>query len=325
MNNKISIIIPAYNAQKFIVNTLDSISESNHLYEVICVNDGSRDNTEQILDKYKEEHPSFPLQIINQNNQGQNVARYNGFVHSKGDYIFFVDADDLIAPKALDILSDKMDAYDCPDIISFSMKIIRENGELEKKQPNLIFDKEAVIHLEHNPNEYMQMLIGTRRMNILGLKIFKRQILEDSFVLQDILKIRMGEDGLLSCMCTERASRVLVLDQSLYIHRINHDSVSFEKFNNKQIEANSMIFDYLYNLNKKYDDLYEAELYNRYLELFFGDINNIVGCMHSIPKFIKSTINTNYFSYLYLKKSCFCSSAMKYILLKFYHLFYKLN
>ena len=95
---KLSLIIPAYNAEKTIRACLDSVfNQTIRDYEVIVINDGSTDRTEAILGEYKKQYPQN-LFFEKVENGGQGRARNIGFESSKGDYIGFVDSDDWIDP-----------------------------------------------------------------------------------------------------------------------------------------------------------------------------------------------------------------------------------
>ncbi|WP_316851311.1 glycosyltransferase family 2 protein [Pedobacter agri] len=95
----VSIIIPAFNAGQTIVETLDSVfSQTYTSLEVIVVNDGSTDNTLAVLECY-----SNPINILSTENKGVSHARSLGFKHSKGDYIQYLDADDLLMPEKIEI------------------------------------------------------------------------------------------------------------------------------------------------------------------------------------------------------------------------------
>lgn len=105
----ISIIIPAYNLGKYISGSLDSIRQQSFTdYEVIVVNDGSKDNTLDVLNEYKGQHPEFPLIIIDKQNGGVTAARRDGFMASKGEWISFMDGDDLLPTDSLQILHDEI-------------------------------------------------------------------------------------------------------------------------------------------------------------------------------------------------------------------------
>lgn len=96
MVTKFSIIIPAYNASKFIKKTLDSVKAQIYKnYEVIIVNDGSNDDTEEIVKKYVDDNPAMSIYYIYQENAGVSAARYRCGLEAKGDYLAFLDADDI--------------------------------------------------------------------------------------------------------------------------------------------------------------------------------------------------------------------------------------
>ena len=111
-NNTVSVIIPAYNAARFIAETVESVMHSTYAFiEVIIVNDGSTDNTNQELNLIKLKYPE--IKILEQENKGVAVARNLAISHASGKYILPLDADDLISPdyiqKAYDILSKNED------------------------------------------------------------------------------------------------------------------------------------------------------------------------------------------------------------------------
>lgn len=107
-NNTVSVIIPAYNAARFIAETVESVMHSTYAFiEVIIVNDGSTDSTDQELSIIKLKYPE--IKILEQENKGVAVARNLAISQASGKYILPLDADDLITPdyiqKAVDIIS----------------------------------------------------------------------------------------------------------------------------------------------------------------------------------------------------------------------------
>ena len=98
---KISVIVPVYNVEIYLRECLDSIiNQSLTDIEIICVNDGSTDNSLEILEEYKEKDSR--IIIISQENQGLGAARNTGLMHAKGDYIYFIDSDDFIKLNTLE-------------------------------------------------------------------------------------------------------------------------------------------------------------------------------------------------------------------------------
>ena len=98
----LSIIVPVYNVEKYIRPCLESIffqGLNEKDYEVIVVNDGTRDRSMEVVDSFQTAHSN--MTIIHQENQGLSIARNTGMKHAKGDYIAFLDSDDILAKNSL--------------------------------------------------------------------------------------------------------------------------------------------------------------------------------------------------------------------------------
>ena len=106
----ISVIVPVFNSGSYLSNCLDSILNQTYSdLQVICVDDGSSDNSGDILDHYQKKDPR--IQVIHQPNSGVSTARNNGIEHAKGDYITFVDSDDEIEPDMYECLIGLIEEY----------------------------------------------------------------------------------------------------------------------------------------------------------------------------------------------------------------------
>lgn len=102
MNEMTSIIVPCYNQEKYLAETLDSvISQTSGAWECIIVNDGSTDNSEAIIDTYCAKDSRFIK--LNQKNQGLAASRNNGIKEAKGQYILPLDGDDKIGPQYIEL------------------------------------------------------------------------------------------------------------------------------------------------------------------------------------------------------------------------------
>lgn len=102
MNKTFSIVIPAYNAENFICNALECVrGQTYQMYEVIVVNDGSKDSTESVVKSYMDEHPEMPVSYVYQQNGGAASARATGIDYAKNDFVAFLDADDIWYPQKL--------------------------------------------------------------------------------------------------------------------------------------------------------------------------------------------------------------------------------
>lgn len=122
---KFSIIIPVYNVEKYIKKCLDSVfAQTEKDYEVIVVNDGTKDNSMDIVKNYD-------VKIVNQKNQGLSEARNTGLKNAKGEYILFLDSDDYIEKDLLKELNKSI--KNKPDLVRFQ---IREVFDTYKKDYN---------------------------------------------------------------------------------------------------------------------------------------------------------------------------------------------
>lgn len=119
-NIKISIIIPVYNNEKYLEKCLKSIVDQDFDdYEIICVNDGSIDNSLTILQNYQKHYKR--IKVINQENRGPGGARNTGINYAKGKYIVFIDSDDFLLPKMLRSVFDQAEKYET-DILAFNAR-----------------------------------------------------------------------------------------------------------------------------------------------------------------------------------------------------------
>lgn len=161
-NPIISIIIPVFNAGFFLADLLESIlTQSFTKFEVIIVNDGSTDETKDILTYY--ETKDQRIKIINKKNEGVSIARNTALEYAKGEYIYFADADDLLMIDALQILFNAAQLY--------KADLIRADHQTIGAKCEILFT---------NKRFYIRKKIGNR---ILNTKDYYNKILLDEFFL----------------------------------------------------------------------------------------------------------------------------------------------
>jgi glycosyltransferase involved in cell wall biosynthesis len=160
----ISVVIPSYNVEEYIGSCLQSVIEQTHKPdEIICVDDASKDKTVSIIRSFMERHPFITL-IEHKENKGAPTARNEGMAVSKGNYIQFLDADDLLLPKKFEHQVKLLQSVDpMPDILvgSFSKKFI--NGS-EKQYINTPADKWSALM--------------DNRIGVTSANLFKRETVE---------------------------------------------------------------------------------------------------------------------------------------------------
>ena len=140
----ISIIVPFYNCAQFLARTIDSILNqglAQNEYELILVNDGSTDKSLEVCQKFAQKHPT--ISILSQFNQGVAAARNFGMKVARGDYIFFIDADDYLMPNSLKYIM-QHDFLNDIDILIFSSVSIPnfDNNQVPKGNIEGIIDYE---------------------------------------------------------------------------------------------------------------------------------------------------------------------------------------
>lgn len=126
MQKKISLVMPAYNAESYIARSIDAaLAQSFRDMELVIVNDGSTDQTQRVIDWYRERYPQ--VKAVYKTNGGQASARNAGIEQASGDYIGFMDNDDMMRPDMLEKLYDAIIKNDC-DVAMTSIYLIRREG-----------------------------------------------------------------------------------------------------------------------------------------------------------------------------------------------------
>ena len=187
---KVSVIIPVYNAEKYLRQCLDSVVNQTYKnLEIICVNDGSTDNSSEILKEYASKDDRIIL--INQNNQGNGCARNVGLSRVSGEYISFIDSDDFILQNTYASVISLM-IKDNLDILMFG-HFDYIDGECRKSFTNDIFNKFKNKKISKE-NLIQYFLLGVWN------KIFKSSFLKDNniFFPKDF---NIAEDAIFGTFC----------------------------------------------------------------------------------------------------------------------------
>lgn len=138
---KVSVIIPVYNVENYLRKCLDSlVNQTLKDLEIIVVNDGTTDNSQEIIDEYVKKYPKKVVSII-QENGGQGTARNTGLLHAKGEYIGYVDSDDYVEENMYEELYKKAKEEDS-DIVICGNNVVKENYDFLSKEE---VDKEFLL------------------------------------------------------------------------------------------------------------------------------------------------------------------------------------
>ncbi len=229
---KISVIIPVYNAEKFLHKCLDSVlNQTFKDYEIILVNDGSKDNSGAICDEYAEKYDF--IRAFHKENGGASSARNYGMKLAQGEYINFVDADDWME---LDMYEKLVNAAgDGVDLVMCNCKRPDGNGgytEFNYNLPSGYYDREQILKYIY-PCLIMQEHMDFNPLIAPWGKLYKRSLLADNDIYFDE-ELRFCEDELFSAIVSEKMQSFYYLNnEHLYIYYYNPNS-SVTSFNAKK-------------------------------------------------------------------------------------------
>lgn len=226
---KISIIIPCYNVEKYVKECLDSIlMQKLKEFEIICINDGSTDNTLEILNSYKEKYSN--IKIINQSNKGLSTARNVGMKYAEGKYIYFVDADDFLSnDKALALIYNEVEKNKL-DVLFFSFENFTDDEGMKEKYKKHFLNKKRSEVLDEvlTGKEMLNYFINTNQYYVTVWI----QLVRKEFLLSNKIKFCDGiiyEDNLYTLELLLTATRVKCIDNILYKKRIREGSIVTSK------------------------------------------------------------------------------------------------
>ena len=226
---KVSIVIPVYNTEKYLDECLNSIEDQTlKEIEIICVNDGSKDNSLAILEKHSKKDKR--IRILNQKNSGVSVARNNGIKISRGKYIMFVDSDDIVPRHAC------QKAYNCAEDHDVQVVCLGNICYIDGDKVDLNsfkYDESKVkeISCENYQNPYYSLKI---EMSSVWNKIWRKSFLVDNNI---YFKegISRGEDGLFNCIAFSGLRKTVHDDNVFYCYRQNRPESALTTSNAKKI------------------------------------------------------------------------------------------
>lgn len=222
---RISVVVPVYNAEKYLYECIDSILAQTFTdFELILVDDGSQDNSGAICDKYASEDKK--ITVIHQKNQGQAVSRNIGVSIAKGEWIHFVDSDDLIHPQMLEFL---YSAVDETTHISIG-GVVKGTAACE----SFLHLKNDCSFKRHpiNDDELVSMYNDDYQYWIVPAKLIKKEIVQK----HPFTPGRIYEDNGVVFKWINETENVSIIDEQLYFYRVNPNSTTNVDFSLKKLD-----------------------------------------------------------------------------------------
>lgn len=244
---RISIVIPAYNVEGYIKKTIDScLNQTFDDYEIIVVDDGSKDNTGAIIDKYATENRN--VRAIHQENGGVMSARLKGVEHSQGEWVTFLDGDDRLPTNSLDILYNT--AIDNNVDLVWGVRAYID-------EDNNILNKERIRFVGRISNSDYIRLISKKPKSLHGL-LYKKTLLMDPIVIDR--RIVNNEDQIFNLFLSGRIESVYGIKNVVHYYLVRNNSVSKQKYDESYWY---FLFSYLRDNYKRYG--VNIQTYNRYV------------------------------------------------------------
>ena len=285
---KISVIIPVYNCENYISDCINSvIKQSYKNIEIILVNDGSSDNSENIINSFSKNDKR--IKYFSKNNAGVSSARNYGIEHSTGDFIIFIDADDFIEEDYIANLIKNNEEFDFA-MMGYKIWDSSNNRYITNNckpfSGNIYAFMKNIFNYIHSP-----ILLGP------CFKLFKRKIIIDNNILfpEDI---SFGEDAEFVFNYLKYISKVRCINKTEYVYRkAGNNSLSSKFIENKM--------DLYYRVNKNIKNLFkEKDLYSNNIKLELEQIllNNFISYCHELfSNSEKYIYNKKLFLYYYNK------------------------
>lgn len=277
--NKISIIVPVYNVEKYLKVCLDSIkNQTYNNFEVIMINDGSTDKSKKICEEYTKD---VRFILINQNNQGLSGARNTGLKNITGEYVLFIDSDDWIEKNCLEVCIQNIKNYNC-DVIFFPY--IKEKGTSKEKVK--LFESEQLFPEEKVQKIILRRLFGLidnelknplklENLNTAWGKLYKLEIITEKFIDTRLIGT---EDCIFNIYNLFNCKKIYYTEKTFYHYRkTNTDSLT-KNYKKNLFGQWSYLYELMLNfiLNKKLDNFYKKALNNRIILNSFALVLNIL-------------------------------------------------
>lgn len=232
-NSLISVIVPAYNAEKWIIDCCRSVfAQTWTNWELILVNDGSWDRTGEIADSIAQEN--INVRVIHTENRGVCAARNAGMDAARGEFITFLDADDMLTPDALDWLHSLIQTYGCDIAVGWKTNVKSDGTEL-----GCPYDRSGDVWEGSQALE--QSLLDHPASYAVWGKLYRKSLTID---IRFVEGKRVHEDSFFLFQCFLKQPKVAVGDRCILRYRLSENSASRSAFSDK-------LFDILYFADRK--------------------------------------------------------------------------
>lgn len=286
-NDLISVVVIVYNTGQYLKDCLNSIiNQSYKNLEIIIVNDGSKDNSSSIIWDYVKNDKRIKF-VDRKENKGTLYTRKEGYDHSSGKYITFVDSDDMLESNMIEKMYSEIINNDC-DIVKCSYSTY-EKDKVVKTNPTL---PRNIFYKNNFEPYFYDLLYSTIDLNVMWGMLIKREMLKD--ISKVDLSLIYGEDLSSNLYMFNNIEKMLIIEDKLYIYRKNNNSITYTydkekliKKINDSIKTYLLLFEFvdIYGINDKGKYIsYTRQKLKKYITMFL-----LKYCYNQSYKDFKST------------------------------------
>jgi Glycosyltransferases involved in cell wall biogenesis len=291
---KVSVIIPVYDTEKYLEKCIKSvINQTLKDIEIIIVNDGSPDNSLNIMRFYEKQDDR--ILVFDTSNQGVHAARNLGIEHAKGEYILFLDSDDYIDPTMLEIAYEQI-VKAGTNIAVFNYFLVYDDHISE---PYLSLPKSSMIDIQKNDSEYLCRLL--KEEVYLGAcvfnKLFKTSFIRETGILFESRTKIFAEDAFFYYKLLKKIDKICIIDETLYFYyqRATSASNGYKPDLNKKIETFISELDCYYQFHACYPAIHKSLqmlCFEYFIQVLYNERNHGIAYV-SFKKIIKSKFFRN--------------------------------
>jgi len=284
----VSVVIPVFNTDQYIASCLDSIlNQTLQDIEIICIDDGSTDNSGIVLDEYERKHGN--IRVYHQENQGLSAARNAGMQHVRGTYVYFMDSDDYLMPNALEVLYQRA-IEDRLDVVFFGAQSFFDEQMTEEQK------KKNKLPMEYNRDGIYAPCMSGPKMFCAQTKnntFFTSvciQLVSVSFLREEKIAFYesiLHEDNLYTLRLILHAKRTGCVNKPFFQRRIRPNSIMTVKQTHRNVLG---LYLTVVELMREFDDMsHQKDEFQIFLERIQAMIlNNITWKWGPLPSVEKA-------------------------------------
>ena len=281
----VSIIMPVYNVEDFVAEAIDSvISQTYKNIELIIVNDGSQDNSLKICEEYEKEYDN--ICVYSKENGGLSSARNMGIEKAKGDYLVFLDSDDIISCDMVESLLELIKRTQSSIAVCDLSSNFDKMGDGDSKE--MVF----------TPREALEAILKeTYFTTSAGAKIYSKEVFNNIRFPEG----RIYEDYATIYLALSKSKRVSYIRKTMYYYRVNMESITHVKFSKKRMQyfdASGEVMAFLHNNYpslcrnaKNRDTRYAISFYKQMIDSDFSD--------EEVERFLRKVVKENICHYMF--------------------------